>query len=279
MGTSIRAVVGRRVRAPAISLQSEAEELSILYRVPVVRQYVSILSCQIYTHLTSQMNSFFNEPDKKSVITREPEKKACPLKVYAEDEKSGVWPECTGELCGWDMQPFSGPPIGIPRRYAPRDKKIEASGYFCSLSCALAKIVYEENNDYEMRKRLVAMARDYYDADEIFCAPPREYLSKLYAETKDMKEATRRFREAACETKITQNPVRQFIRVTHAYDEERRDEKKAEQHKQRLRQMKRKAVSISHTPFGRVQQRKLVASIRKKRKTVGAIDMVMKLSE
>ena len=198
---------------------------------------------------------------------------------YVEDTVSGVWPKTTAEVCRWDLQPFTGTPIGIPCNYDHKTGKFNLFGYFCSFNCAMA---YDKKECGGKRAPFIKqLARDFYkehyDAAKIRCAPPRIYLSKLHAEDKDMGKAIAKFRGASSQYLFTPHPAPPFVRVTEVYDEEKVLEQARKNHEEHVKQLSQPPKPIARTSRGIQQQRKYVLSKScKKAKTAkGAIDFIM----
>lgn len=60
-----------------------------------------------------------------------------------------IVPECTHEVCLWDMHEINGVPVFLPDSY--RDEKFHTSSWFCSLNCALAYNL--KLDDYNVSER------------------------------------------------------------------------------------------------------------------------------
>lgn len=60
-----------------------------------------------------------------------------------------IIPECTHEVCLWDMHEINGVPVFLPDSY--RDEKFHTSSWFCSLNCALAYNL--KLDDYNVSER------------------------------------------------------------------------------------------------------------------------------
>jgi hypothetical protein len=203
--------------------------------------------------------------------------------LYVEDIVSGVWPKQTRELCRWDLQPFSGTPIGIPRSFDKHARKFHLDGYFCSFSCAKSFIGHKSMDAKNNRTSewLEQLARDFYGEyfhqKKIRAAPPRAKLSYYYAiflkEAREdpMRAALREFRGDSEKMIIHPHPAPPFFRVTQAMDEEEIFERKEQQHQDRLALMDQGPRPIALTQRGMVEQRKYVLARRKPGKKSGAI--------
>lgn len=83
-------------------------------------------------------------------------------------------PEPTDISCWWCAHNFTNNPIHIPDKYI--DEKYYVFGFFCSLNCAAAYII--DNNDYKMYTRYSFFLK-MYELNEIKCSPDWKYLKKF----------------------------------------------------------------------------------------------------
>ena len=207
--------------------------------------------------------------------------------LYVEDVVSGVWPKQTDELCRWDLQPFTGTPIGIPRAFDKREHKFHLEGYFCSFSCAMAYVnMHSKSFDtFKTGEHLVQFARDFYGDyfhhNKINPAPPRAKLSFLYAKfvqeknPDPMKAAVAEFRADSEKMLYHPQPTPPFLRVTQAIDEQEIVQRQEQQHQDRLELMTQAPRPIALTQRGMTEQRKYVLARRKKTRKTGAIGQLL----
>jgi hypothetical protein len=84
--------------------------------------------------------------------------------------KGEQWPVCTKQRCRYDLHHFDTPPIGVPWAWDERRQRVLLLGYFCSLECALAWLLYHEKSYNRNRARRIGwlqrMARVVYGRTE-----------------------------------------------------------------------------------------------------------------
>jgi hypothetical protein len=207
--------------------------------------------------------------------------------LYVEDIVRGVWPKRTNELCKWDLQPFTGTPIGIPRAWDRRELKFHLEGYFCSFSCAMAYIGTDAMSYtcHSTRRHLTQLARDFYGDyfhyNKINSAPAQAKLSFLYAKyvkeghNDPMSAAIKDFRMDSEKVLVHPHPAPPFIRVTQAMDEETIVVQREQHHQDRLVLMGQAPRPIACTQRGMAEQRKYVLARRKKERRTGAIGSLL----
>ena len=214
--------------------------------------------------------------------------------LYVEDVESGVWPKQTNELCRWDLQPFTGTPIGIPRAWDKYESKFHLEGYFCSFSCAMAFLEEEakfrsmstaRRGHIHLTKLAKDFYGDYFHQHKIRAAPPRSKLSYLYAKYLEekyenpMKAAISHFRRDSESILVHPYPTPPFVRVTQAMDEQKLIEHNDKIHQERLALMNLAPQPISCTNRGMTEQRKYVLARRdKQKKSSGAIGNLLGIS-
>jgi hypothetical protein len=79
-----------------------------------------------------------------------------------------IIPECTHEICLWDMHEINGVPVFLPDSY--RDEKFHTSSWFCSLNCALAYNL--KLDDYNVSERNSLLKWMYGKTGEIIEPAP-----------------------------------------------------------------------------------------------------------
>lgn len=115
----------------------------------------------------------------------------------------GEWPTKTKELCHYDLQPFDGVPVGIPRSFDEKTKKYRMHGYFCSWSCAYAYLQRENNNRSSCREKMNIFASFIRSVlnkrpDEVLLPPPLEHLAQLVATRNSLPDAVAEWRSHNC---------------------------------------------------------------------------------
>lgn len=213
--------------------------------------------------------------------------------VYVEDCESGVIPDKTNELCKWDMQPIRGVPFVFPVKVDRVRGEIHVIGYTCSVSCALAYLQHEDARGAwsgPSRQWIAQFAVDYYGAKAcrrlMLPAPPREKLSKLYADQvisgaeNPMERALDLFRNGSEAIIYRKQPPVPFVRVTERIDEQVMQQERDAEHKDRLEMLKQEPQPILCTARGMDLQRKYVLDKRsgKKRRERGAIDTLLNIT-
>lgn len=203
--------------------------------------------------------------------------------MYVEDETTDRWPDHTSELCKWDLQPFTGFPVGIPVHYDEKRRKYWLFGYFCSINCAMAYAI-ENDRSNKMTAALRLFTRDLYGVDYrrnmIRAAAPREKLSTLYATNGcDMKRAVAEFRRAADFTEFKPDPS-PFVRVTKIIEEVRYEKAQAKKHEEHIDSMAQRPKPMVLTQRGRMEQQRYVVKRTKPHpRNRGVIENILKIKQ
>lgn len=77
------------------------------------------------------------------------------MKVLDASAGDAEWRERTLERCRYDMHHFHTRPYGVPVAWDERRQRVRMLGYWCSLECALAWLLYTDMPEH-VRKRRVA---------------------------------------------------------------------------------------------------------------------------
>ena len=88
------------------------------------------------------------------------------------------WKESTTLSCWWCVHPFSNPPFGLPIKF--ENNRYEVQGCFCSLNCAKAYNLKENNYRMsEINSLIEDFRRDLFgfNSHPVITAPPRQSLN------------------------------------------------------------------------------------------------------
>jgi hypothetical protein len=99
-------------------------------------------------------------------------------KIDIIDNNICKWKEVTDLHCWWCVHPFDNPPFGLPTKYL--NNQYEVQGCFCSLNCAKAYNLKENNyRTSEVNSLIEDFRRELFGVDSIpvLIAPPRQTLS------------------------------------------------------------------------------------------------------
>jgi hypothetical protein len=101
----------------------------------------------------------------------------CKIDIIDTNNNVFKWKESTNIHCWWCVHPFSNPPFGLPIKC--ENNKYEVQGCFCSLNCAKAYNLKENNyRTSEVNSLIENFRRDLFGVDSIpvIMAPPRQSL-------------------------------------------------------------------------------------------------------
>jgi hypothetical protein len=101
----------------------------------------------------------------------------CKIDIIETNNNLFKWKETTDIHCWWCVHPFSNPPFGLPLKY--ENNKYEVQGCFCSLNCAKAYNLKENNyRTSEVNSLIESFRRNLFGVDSIpvLIAPPRQSL-------------------------------------------------------------------------------------------------------
>lgn len=101
----------------------------------------------------------------------------CKIDIVDTNNNIFKWKETTDIYCWWCVHPFSNPPFGLPLKY--ENNRYEVQGCFCSLNCAKAYNLKENNyRTSEVNSLIETFRRDLFGVDGIpvLMAPPRQSL-------------------------------------------------------------------------------------------------------
>jgi hypothetical protein len=94
------------------------------------------------------------------------------------DNELFKWKESTNLSCWWCVHPFSNPPFGLPIKF--ENNKYEVQGCFCSLNCAKAYNIKENNyRTSEINSLIEDFRREIFGitSHPVATAPPRQSLN------------------------------------------------------------------------------------------------------
>jgi len=100
----------------------------------------------------------------------------CKLDII--DSETCKWKESTNLCCWWCVHTFTNPPFGLPIKY--ENNKYEIQGCFCSLNCAKAFNLKENNyRTSEINSLIEDFRRDLFgvNTNSVQIAPPRQALT------------------------------------------------------------------------------------------------------
>jgi len=101
----------------------------------------------------------------------------CKIDIVDTNNNLFKWKETTNIHCWWCVHPFSNPPFGLPLKY--ENNRYEVQGCFCSLNCAKAYNLKENNyRTSEINSLIENFRRDLFGVDSlpVLIAPPRQSL-------------------------------------------------------------------------------------------------------
>ena len=101
----------------------------------------------------------------------------CKIDIIDTSNNIFKWKDTTDIHCWWCVHPFSNPPFGLPLKY--ENNRYEVQGCFCSLNCAKAYNLKENNyRTSEVNSLIENFRRDLFGVDSIpvLLAPPRQSL-------------------------------------------------------------------------------------------------------
>jgi len=102
----------------------------------------------------------------------------CKIDIIETSNSIFKWKETTNLCCWWCVHPFDNPPFGLPVKY--ENNKYEVQGCFCSLNCAKAYNLKENNyRTSEINSLIEDFRRELFGIDSIpvLIAPPRQVLN------------------------------------------------------------------------------------------------------
>jgi hypothetical protein len=124
------------------------------------------------------------------------------------------WKETTNLSCWWCVHPFSNPPFGLPIKY--ENKMYEVQGCFCSLNCAKAYNLKENNYRMsEINSLIEDFRRELFgiSSNPVVTAPPRQSLSIFggYLSIDDFRKEFYLMNKSIIHLSPTVAPVRNFF--------------------------------------------------------------------
>jgi len=99
-------------------------------------------------------------------------------KIEIVDNTTFKWKETTNLSCWWCVHPFDNPPFGLPIKY--ENNVYEVQGCFCSLNCAKAYNLKENNyRTSEINSLIEDFRRELFGISSlpVITAPPRQTLN------------------------------------------------------------------------------------------------------
>ena len=135
-------------------------------------------------------------------------------KIEIVDNSTFKWKETTDLCCWWCVHNFSNPPFGLPIKY--ENNKYEVQGCFCSLNCAKAYNIKENNYRMsEINSLIEDFRRDLFGVDSIpvMVAPPRQSLDIFggYLSIEDFRKEFYLMNKNIIHLSPTVAPVRNFF--------------------------------------------------------------------
>ena len=124
------------------------------------------------------------------------------------------WKESTDIYCWWCVHPFDNPPFGLPIKY--KNNKYEVQGCFCSLNCAKAYNLKENNyRTSEINSLIEDFRRELFGIDSypVMIAPPRQTLDIFggYMSIEDFRKEFYLMNKSIIHLSPTVSPVRNFF--------------------------------------------------------------------
>jgi len=135
-------------------------------------------------------------------------------KIDIVDNSIFKWKETTDLCCWWCVHNFNNPPFGLPIKY--ENNKYEVQGCFCSLNCAKAYNIKENNYRMsEINSLIEDFRRDLFGVDSIpvMVAPPRQSLNIFggYLSIEDFRKEFYLMNKNIIHLSPTVAPVRNFF--------------------------------------------------------------------
>ena len=124
------------------------------------------------------------------------------------------WKESTELSCWWCVHPFKNPPFGLPIKY--ENNKYEVQGCFCSLNCAKAYNLKENNYRMsEINSLIEDFRREIFgiSSHAVVTAPPRQSLNIFggYLSIDDFRKEFYLINKNIIHLSPTVSPVRNFF--------------------------------------------------------------------
>ena len=124
------------------------------------------------------------------------------------------WKEKTDIHCWWCVHPFDNPPFGLPIKY--ENNRYEVQGCFCSLNCAKAYNLKENNyRTSEINSLIEDFRRELFGINTlpVLIAPPRQTLTIFggYMSINDFRKEFYIMNKSIIHLSPTVAPVRNFF--------------------------------------------------------------------
>jgi len=135
-------------------------------------------------------------------------------KIDIVDNDIFKWKEKTDIHCWWCVHPFDNPPFGLPIKY--ENNKYEVQGCFCSLNCAKAYNLKENNyRTSEINSLIEDFRRELFGVNTlpVLIAPPRQTLTMFggYMSIDDFRKEFYIMNKSIIHLSPTVAPVRNFF--------------------------------------------------------------------
>jgi hypothetical protein len=171
-------------------------------------------NCQYLSERCNALHQKLQEVSNIKNIHESMVNKIHDCKIDIVDNNICKWKEKTNIYCWWCVHPFDNPPFGLPIKY--ENNKYEVQGCFCSLNCAKAYNLKENNyRTSEVNSLIEDFRRDLFGVNTlpVLIAPPRQVLKIFggYLSIEDFRKEFYIMNKNIIHLSPTVAPVRNFF--------------------------------------------------------------------